>query len=78
MKKDYDEDLTSMVDFYKENGYRDARIVNDTLIKDKDGNVSLKIALEEGKRYYFGDIRFLGNSVYNDRTLNQVLGIKKR
>ena len=77
VKKDYDEDLTSMVDFYKENGYRDARIVNDTLIKDKDGNVSLKIALEEGKRYYFGDIRFLGNSVYNDRTLNQVLGIKK-
>ena len=37
----------------------------------------MKIALEEGKRYYFGDIRFLGNSVYNDRVLNQVLGIKK-
>ena len=77
VKKDYDEDLTNLIDFYKEKGYRDARVVNDTLIKNKDGNVSLNIAVEEGKRYYFGDIRFLGNSVYNDRVLNQVLGIKK-
>lgn len=75
--KDYDEDLTSLVDFYKENGYRDARIVKDTLVYGQDGNISLNIALEEGDRYYFGDIRFLGNSVYNDRVLNQVLGIKK-
>ncbi|WP_301280210.1 POTRA domain-containing protein, partial [Paraprevotella clara] len=77
MKKDYDEDLVGLIDFYKEKGYRDARIVSDTLIRNKNGNIDLKIALEEGKRYYFGDIRFLGNSVYNDRVLNQVLGIKK-
>lgn len=75
--KDYEEDLTSLIDFYKENGYRDARIVKDTLLYNQDGNVSLNIALEEGDRYYFGDIRFLGNSVYNDRVLHQVLGIKK-
>ena len=77
VKKDYDEDLVGLIDFYKEKGYRDARIVSDTLIRNKNGNIDLKIALEEGKRYYFGDIRFLGNSVYNDRVLNQVLGIKK-
>ena len=77
VKKDYDEDLVNLIDFYKEKGYRDARVVSDTLSRGKDGNVSLKIAVEEGKRYYFGDIRFLGNSVYNDRVLNQVLGIKK-
>ena len=46
-------------------------------MRNKDGNIDLKIAIEEGKRYYFGDIRFLGNSVYNDRVLNEVLGIKK-
>ena len=77
VKKDFEEDLTKLVDFYKERGYRDARVVNDTLIRNKDGNIDLKIAIEEGKRYYFGDIRFLGNSVYNDRVLNEVLGIKK-
>lgn len=75
--KDYDEDLVSLVDFYKENGYRDARVVSDTLTYDAEGNVNLNIALEEGHRYYFGDIRFLGNSVYNDRILHQILGIKK-
>ncbi|GJQ06571.1 outer membrane protein assembly factor BamA [Capnocytophaga cynodegmi] len=75
--KDYDEDLVSLVDFYKENGYRDARVVSDTLTYDSEGNVNLNIALEEGRRYYFGDIRFLGNSVYNDRILHQILGIKK-
>lgn len=77
VKKNYEEDLTNLIDFYKEKGYRDARVVSDSLIKEKDGNVSLNIAVEEGKRYYFGDIRFLGNSVYNDRVLNQILGIKK-
>ena len=77
VKKDYDEDLVKLIDFYKEKGYRDARVVNDTLIRNANGNVDLKIALEEGKRYYFGDIRFLGNSVYNDRVLNEILGIKK-
>ncbi|MDO5105364.1 outer membrane protein assembly factor [Capnocytophaga sp.] len=75
--KDYNEDLVSLIDFYKENGYRDARVVKDTLVYEPNGNVSLNIALEEGDRYYFGDIRFLGNSVYNDRVLHQVLGIKK-
>ncbi|MDO5607066.1 MAG: outer membrane protein assembly factor BamA [Capnocytophaga sp.] len=74
---DYTEDLVSLIDFYKENGYRDARVVNDTLIYNNDGRISLNINVEEGDRYYFGDIRFLGNSVYNDRILNQVLGIKK-
>ena len=60
VKKNYEEDLTNLIDFYKEKGYRDARVVSDSLIKEKDGNVSLNIAVEEGKRYYFGDIRFWG------------------
>lgn len=75
--EDYKNDLISLTDFYKENGYRDARVLNDTLIYEPNGTVGLKIDLEEGKQYYFGNIRFLGNSVYNDRILNQVLGIKK-
>lgn len=73
----YSEDLVSLVDFYKENGYRDARVISDTLMYADNGDVNLKIKLAEGDRYYFGDIRFLGNSVYNDRILHQILGIKK-
>lgn len=75
--KDYEEDLVSLIDFYKENGYRDARVVSDTLLNDTKGTISLNINVEEGRRYYFGDIRFIGNSVYNDALLHRVLGIKK-
>ncbi|ATA73810.1 MULTISPECIES: BamA/OMP85 family outer membrane protein [Capnocytophaga] len=75
--KEYDQDLVSLIDFYKENGYRDARITKDTVGYDADGKLQVNIALEEGRRYYFGDIRFLGNSIYSDHALHQVLGVKK-
>ena len=72
----YNEDLASLIDFYKENGYRDARITHDTLYDGKE-NINLKISLQEGKKYYFGDIKFLGNSVYSNQMLDHILGLKK-
>lgn len=74
----YKEDLTSIVDKYKENGYRDARIIKDTVIYNpKKNTVSIAIDVEEGRKYYFGDIKYLGNTVYNNQQLNRILGIKK-
>ena len=40
-------------------------------------NIALNLEVEEGKKYYFGDIRFIGNSIYTDKLLKQYLGIKK-
>ncbi len=77
IQKDYEEDLGKLIDKYAENGFRDARVVSDTLIKVDENHIALKIAVEEGNRYYFGDIDFVGNTVYTDRQLSQVLGIKK-
>ena len=71
------EDKTSIIAKYKSSGYRDARIISDTLIVENEKNVALNVKVEEGKKYYFGDIRFLGNSVYTDNQLRQALGIKK-
>jgi outer membrane protein insertion porin family len=73
----FQEDKASLIENYKANGFRDARIISDTLIAKNDHTVALNIKLEEGKRYYFGDIRFIGNSVYTNYQLRQVLGIKK-
>lgn len=74
----YKEDLNSVVDKYKEKGYRDARVVKDSVVYDpKSNTVSIAVGLEEGRKYYFGDIRFIGNSVYPNQRLSQVLGIKK-
>ncbi len=72
--KDYKEDLTSILDFYKEKGYRDARITKDSVIIDKK-NITVNIDIEEGNKYYFGKISFLGNSVYSDNQLANVLGL---
>lgn len=74
----YKEDLTTIIDKYKEKGYRDARVVKDSVVYDpKSNTVSIAVGLEEGRKYYFGDIKFIGNSVYPNQTLSQVLGIKK-
>ncbi|NQY04625.1 MAG: BamA/TamA family outer membrane protein [Flavobacteriaceae bacterium] len=77
IKEDFEEDLKSVEDKYKENGYRDARIVKDTLRKNSDNNITLDIDVEEGNRYYIGDIDFLGNTVYSDAVLRAKLGIVK-
>lgn len=78
IKEKYEEDLTKVIDKYKENGFRDARIIADSVSYDKEKNsIAIKVNLEEGRKYYFGNIRYLGNSVYTDAQLNRILGIQK-
>ncbi|MBB1148777.1 BamA/TamA family outer membrane protein [Myroides sp. NP-2] len=74
----YEEDLGRLVDKYKEKGYRDARVIADTTAYDpKTNRMAINIDVEEGNKYYIGDIRFIGNTVYTNRELNQILGIGK-
>ena len=70
-------DKDNLMEFFKEKGYRDARIIKDTLVLNEDNTLSINFDIDEGNRYYFGDISFLGNTVYNDYQLSQVLGIVK-
>jgi outer membrane protein insertion porin family len=78
IKTKYEEDLVKIVDNYKEKGYRDARVVSDSVWLDKKKNkLAINIKVEEGRKYYFGNIKFLGNSVYSDQLLSTILGIKK-
>jgi outer membrane protein insertion porin family len=74
----YKTDLEKVISTYKEKGYRDARIIYDSVTYNKEKNMlAIKINLEEGNKYYFGNIKFLGNTVYSDQQLNRYLGIKK-
>lgn len=75
--EDYKEDLTSLIDFYKENGYRDARVVSDTLIKNDDNTISLQLNMNEGSLYTFGKITFVGNTVFSDAYLRSILKIEE-
>ncbi|MDD7884440.1 outer membrane protein assembly factor BamA [Flavivirga sp. 57AJ16] len=73
----YQADLSSVIEKYKENGYRDARILSDSLIINDDKTISLQIDINEGELYTFGDITFIGNTVYSNEYLSRILRIKK-
>ncbi len=78
IKEKYKTDLEKVIAAYKEKGYRDARIISDSVAFDKNKNaLSIKINVEEGNKYYFGNIKFLGNTVYSDQFLNRIIGVKK-
>lgn len=77
IRKDYEEDKDNIIKKYKEKGYRDARITSDSLVVENNNRISLNLNIEEGNKYYFGNIKFLGNSVYTDRQLARQLVIKK-
>ena len=77
IEEDYKTDLNSLIDKYKENGYRDARVLSDSLIINDDKTITLNINLEEGEQYSFGDISFIGNTVYSDAILKRKLRINK-
>ena len=77
IEDDFKEDLASLVDKYKENGFRDARIISDTIVTYDENSITLKIKLQEGEKYTFGKINYLGNSVYTDEQLDQILKVKE-
>lgn len=78
IKAKYDEDLNKLIEAYKERGYRDARIISDSVAYNADLKaLMLKIKVEEGNKYRFGNIKFLGNTVYSDEGLLGMIGIKK-
>ena len=77
VKADYKEDLISVINKYKENGYRDARIISDSIYSVSDGLIAIDIKVEEGEKYTFGKIAFVGNTKYSDAQLASVLGIKE-
>jgi outer membrane protein insertion porin family len=73
----YDEDKSKVLDYYNSLGYRDANIVADTQYFTRKGNLNIDLKVEEGRRYYFGNIGWRGNTKYSDSILNMLLGIKK-
>ncbi|WP_417237757.1 BamA/OMP85 family outer membrane protein [Bizionia sp.] len=77
IETDYKEDLESVIDKLKENGFRDARVISDSISRIDKKNVAINIRVEEGEQYRFGDISFIGNTVYTDQQLRGILRINK-
>jgi outer membrane protein insertion porin family len=75
--KKYDEDKVNVLDYYNSQGFRDAVIVADTAVNNSKGNIDLYIKMNEGRKYFFGNIAWRGQTKYSDSILNVILGIKK-
>lgn len=76
VESDYENDLDLIIKKYNELGYRDARIVKDSVAQHNEKTVDVYIEVEEGKQYFISDITWAGNTVYPSSTLDNILGIK--
>ena len=76
-EKEYDNDKKALLTVFNEAGYRDARIVKDTMYYVEPNRLQIDFEIDEGKKYYFRDITWTGNSVYDSETLDEVLKIGK-
>jgi len=76
--KKFEADKERVVQFYKENGYRDAEIIRDSLSYNEDkSDLYVDVWVFEGNKYYFGDIGFDGNVIFSDEELQASLDIRK-
>ena len=76
-EKKYEEDKEKVLEYYNSLGFRDAVIAADTQYFNEKGNMNVDLKVDEGRRYYFGNISWKGNTKYPDSVLNMILGIQK-
>ena len=76
--ENYEKDKANLINTYNEAGYRDARILRDSIYLNKEDNtLTVQIEVFEGDPYKFGKITFVGNTIYNNNQLYKQLGIKE-
>ena len=76
-EKEYINDKKAVISAFNEAGYRDARLVRDSVYYIEPGKLGIDLVFDEGDKYYFRDISWTGNSVYPTDALNEVLQVKK-
>jgi len=76
-EKEYPNDKRLLLQAYSERGYRDAKIVKDSIYYIEEGRMGIHFVIDEGKKYYFRDITWTGNSLYSADQLNTILKIGK-
>lgn len=77
IKTDFEDDKKNIIQHYAKLGYSDAKILSDSVWRNDDGQIQVKIEVSEGSQYKYGDISWKGNSIYTTAQLASVLGIKK-
>ena len=76
-EKEYANDRRTVMEAFNERGFRDARLIRDSIYYVKPNRLAIDMDFEEGKCYYFRNVTWTGNSVYSADVLNSILQIKK-
>ncbi len=77
LRDEYKADKEKLIAFYNSKGYRDATIVADSVYNVSHNDINIDLHIDEGQKYYFRDIIWSGNFVYNDEVLDRVMGVEK-
>jgi len=77
IKNDYENDKKELIDFYEQKGYRDAKIISDSVYVVNSSRIGIRVKIEEGKRYFFRNITWIGNTKNTAEELDRLLKIKK-
>ncbi|MEP6648044.1 MAG: POTRA domain-containing protein, partial [Saprospiraceae bacterium] len=77
VETDFENDKQAIIDHYHTLGYRDAQINNDSIWRNADGQLEMQMTVDEGDKYYFGDITWKGNTIHDGDALGKILGIRK-
>ncbi|RHJ86528.1 outer membrane protein assembly factor BamA [Parabacteroides sp. AM08-6] len=74
--EEYENDKKNIISKYNEHGYRDAVLIEDSIVNYDKKKVDIFLKLEEGDKYYLKDISFVGNTQYPTEQLQQLLDMK--
>lgn len=77
VRSKFETDKSKLIENFTKNGYRDVAILGDSVWQHDSRTVNVKIKIEEGQKYHFGEIRWSGNNLYDKDYLNGILNIKK-
>lgn len=75
VEKDYKDDKSKVIAFYQERGFKNARILSDSIWRNDKGRVVVQLNIDEGTVFYYKDIAWKGNTIYTEDQLNGMLGI---
>lgn len=72
----YKEDKEKILARFAELGYRDARIISDSVVPHNEKRVNIHLNVEEGNKYYLRSVKWVGNSVFSTAWLDYLLRLK--
>ena len=77
IETNYEDDKYNLLDKYNELGYRDASIIADSVVQVSPNRVKVYIDVEEGNKYFYNNITWVGNTVVDSDKLSRLLNISK-